>query len=199
MRFVLSRAKLLLIIRILVVWTGCSEDIKPIPKHKYLGSQITANLSEMVCYTDEEYDQSVDGNMTFLEGRKTLLVYLDSTQCTMCSVKMLSVWEDVIDILGREDINFCCIMQRSAEYSLAGLFHELNHTYLSFPVYFDENDVFHNDNKIMCHCFSPYCMLLNENNVIIAVGRPEDKRRDLKRFVSMVKEANTFLIGKEIN
>jgi hypothetical protein len=105
----------------------------------------------------------------YVEGQKPykILLYIDSTGCTSCKLRM-NIWKKLIDEIG---YNADFLFWFNPKKDNGELFTFLKIQRLKYPVYIDKDDKLNKMNKFpknqMFHCF-----LLNKDNKVLLVGNP---------------------------
>lgn len=114
-----------------------------------------------------------ENGLFFRKGHYTFVHYIDQKECSICQMQAFYQWDDVIDAIGREDIDYCFIVYPDKDIKLQGITAVLSESYFSRPVFIDFEGIFWKENKELfekglCHSF-----VLNAEGTIIIEGNPQ--------------------------
>ena len=140
--------------------------------------------------------QGID-SLSFYNKNISLVVYSDSNFCTICGLKKLYQWYDVLSII-RDKYNGIVkvyfIFAPSKE-QVPDLDKAVKTSLIDYPVFFDYNNVFARRNTNIPADITMHTFLLDENGGIILVGSPLDNMRIRKLFFDYLdkkRNDNTF-------
>jgi len=154
----------LFLFSILVALFGChnkiEEELSKLLKHKII----------------IPYDQMPDTYSTaILEINKNakyrLVVFVDSTECSSCSLRSLAEWETYIGEKAHKNLNLHIILQPKAnEYN--EIMDIVAESGVKIPVFVDSCYAFTRINPFIPHNTIMHTFLLNQNDSIVLVGNP---------------------------
>ena len=118
-----------------------------------------------------------------------LVVYYDSTKCSLCEIEKIYLWKDYIDDVKniRNDIDYIFIFTPKEKDSFA-LIEELRKKEPTIPVYIDSEGTFMNINPHIPKDPRFHTLLLDENNNVILVGDPLHNKKLLEMYDRVIKE-----------
>ena len=97
--------------------------------------RINIPYESMACYSNGHIIQTQPKDCK--NGKLLLIKYIGPQSCSFCEMIKLPDFDDVWDLLGRDNVNCCCII--STKDSLPSIIRCLNQNYLSFPCYIDDS------------------------------------------------------------
>lgn len=118
------------------------------------------------------------------------IVYLDSANCSSCSLRSLYIWHNFLDKIEkyREDIGVFFIVHPSVTEDVGSLYLTAKGLHFPVPIYLDTLNCFIKDNPHIPSNPLMHTFLLDENNRVILVGNPMQRPRIEDLFWSMVKK-----------
>lgn len=141
------------------------EVIKEFKKEK-----VVLPYEDMSCWIND----SIQHNRPWEQAKLKLVIYVDSTNCSECTLKTMYMWKDFVEMEQeyKPDFFLVYIFQTKKEIAPRALASEFKITELNHPMYIDSQSVFAKSNphlpqESLYHIF----LLDNENNVIL-VGNP---------------------------
>ena len=113
--------------------------------------------------------------------------YIDQQECSICQMQAFYQWDDVIDAVGRNDVDYCFIVHPDKDTNLSRITAVLKENYFSRPVFIDQEGVFWKKNRALfekglCHSF-----VLNADGDVIIEGNPMHSPAILQRMKNMQK------------
>ena len=156
---------------LLICFAGCNNEQKKVENNlKRMTSQhISLGLNEMQCRRMPISRKSSSYKM---------VVYIDSTECTPCSLNKLRFWNPLINLAKRENIKIDYIFivaPKPSEMDDINL--ELSVTDLQSSIYLDTAYVFRKRNSSIPNENKYHSFLLDKNDNICFVGNPIDNEK----------------------
>jgi len=145
------------------------------------GTQIQLPLEQMLCW---KYDNTFD---SYLKGTpcKKMIVYADSTECSMCFLRHLSTWYDMVKLEKNVNIRFVFIVE-SSKGDADFLYRNMQITQLNHPIYIDSLNAFRHANPSFPIESMFHTLLLDEENKVILVGDPTRNERINNLFCQII-------------
>lgn len=123
-----------------------------------------------------------ENGLFFKSGHYTFVHYIDQEECSICQMQAFYQWDDVIDAIGRKDIDYCFIVYPDESISLPGITAVLSESYFSRPVFIDFEGVFWKRNKELFEKGLSHSFVLNAEGVVIIEGNPQHKSSVLRQM-----------------
>ena len=143
-------------------------------------SPVTIPYSEFVSF--ENTDSGLDSDYRFI-------IYIDSTDCSTCSLKNMYYWENILDSLTKYKSNISVNPIFSPRRTILNRFlNNLQEYNFRFPIYVDTCNAFlranpHIPSNPLLHSF-----LLDENDSVILVGNPIRNKKIEELFFKILEE-----------
>lgn len=129
-----------------------------------------------------------DIGQTTNSSKYTMVVYVDSSQCTPCALNHLQFWNKLIDETrkGHIDISYTFILDtKNQEKEDIGV--ELETNSLKGCIYIDTTSVFITNNPQIPKEREYHSFLIDANNRILLVGNPVNNENVRKLYKSILK------------
>lgn len=169
------------VVLFLVILLFASSCLK---EKKYVGERTAFDPGDYAIVCNPRLSYTGDGAVKDTEF--TLISYFGPRGCSVCALKMMSIWDDIADILGRDNITYRFLFSDNDGTPIELFEKVLAQYYFSFPVYVDTCGSFVHDNPFIAEEDKPVSLLLDRSGVVLDSGRPEVNDDDLKRFVEEV-------------
>lgn len=153
----------------LFILSGCSDERKTKAELEDLyGRAVTINLSEMECRHSAVDTIPVDDN---LKAKFTFVNFVDTTQCSPCTLNKMYQWNKYIEKLRKKGVKFVFIFEPSKAL-LEDVYLSIESSGLKNPIYVDTSYVFSKDNDFIPQDAKYHSFLLDDEGQIIIVGNP---------------------------
>lgn len=142
--------------------------------------------SEMMCWKSDSfgnYSDSIDC------CKLKLVVYADTTNCSLCFLNHMSIWNDFLPLEKKYNgaIRFVFIIEARHNESNS-LYNQLNSTGLNHPIFIDEKLVFRKLNPHIPKETIYHTFVLDKNNNIVLVGNPLNNEEIEKLLYVLIDE-----------
>lgn len=101
-----------------------------------------------------------------------LVIYVGSRGCTACRLKAFYVWDDFINMLDVNNIDFYFIVRPEKKETLRAMAEALDQTYFSHPVYLDADNAFMKANSFLPDKYTVTSFLIDRSGTILFDGDP---------------------------
>lgn len=132
--------------------------------------KVVLPYQNMSCWIND----SIQNNRPWEDAKMKLVIYVDSTRCSECTLKTMYMWEDFVKMEEEYNSEFSLVFIFQIKLNtdpkvLASLFRitELNH-----PMYIDNKNIFSKSNPHVPQESLYHIFLLDENNNVVLVGNP---------------------------
>lgn len=121
---------------------------------------------------------SLEDPIIYERARLKLVVYVDSTECSMCYISKLFFWNEILKLEKKHKKNFSIFfIVEPSQKSRKNILESLKRDKLIHPIYIDTLGIFAHSNpnipkEVMYHTF-----LVDENDSIIFVGNPLNNKK----------------------
>ena len=169
---------------LLTLWNACTKSDK---EHQNVIAEMTGReivFPEVLNY--QIGDKMIDFNPS--EADYKIIVYIDSTGCTTCRMKM-PVWDNIISefkTISDNEVNFLMILNTA---ETPDYIHTINQKDFRHPVCFDPDNLFDKANNLpqkdAYHTF-----LLDASDRIVAIGNPADNPKIKRLYSEIIKNSN---------
>lgn len=112
----------------------------------------------------------------------TVFCYIDSADCTVCSMQWLNLWLHYLNELKKYDTGIALIVNNTDEYVVKNY---LTHLQLDFPVVFDKSSMIKQKNAIVLNHHSIFAV--NENKEVVWLGSPIKNEDTWNLFIKMLQ------------
>ncbi|WP_455663908.1 hypothetical protein [Phocaeicola sp.] len=112
-----------------------------------------------------------------------IIIYIDSSQCTPCSINDIILWEKHNDFLSQNDINISLIFGTKDHDLISDL---MTKYYISYPYIIDENRILIKENPFLSN-ESFRTFVINNEQSIIWLGNPNYSKKTWNLFTNMLK------------
>lgn len=130
---------------------------------------------------------------SFFSSNYKLVVYADSSECSSCFIKHLSVWNDYLRLEDEGNMDLVFIIEVPKE-KLDYYSRELTYSRFNHLVYFDVQKAFRKNNPQIPKEGLYHIFLIDENNQIVMVGNPIANPRIEKMLFETVQASNNMII-----
>lgn len=158
----------MLLVSIMFCFSGCNSEIKKVESHldQMLASPVILKFEQMQCRKVPLAENTKDYRM---------VVFVDSTECTPCSLSKLRFWNPLIKESRMKKISIDYIFIVAPKQSeMEDINLELGITDLQSSIYLDTAYVFRNQNPSIPNERKYHSFLLDKNDRIVFVGSPVD-------------------------
>ena len=177
------RLNLLNMAFVILLFTSCRQDstIAQEVERLYM-TRITfqpnkflkiSNTNNVICDTHKHYPYS-------------LILYVDSTECTPCWLKSNSQWNELFDLEQKGEVEFIFIIQPQ-KLRINQLKREYLYSGLRHGIYLDTCETFINQNKNIPKNNLLHCFLINDKDSVILIGNPT-RHPKLKQMMLAIVE-----------
>lgn len=181
------RLSIIVILLMIFVVSGCrsSEDGVKDKIRRMQSQTVEIPFNKFSCWIND----SLQTICPWENADMKLVVYIDSTQCSKCSLKQMYLWDDFVKLENkykdRFEIFFIMHTNSVNVQSLASLFHltQLNH-----PMYIDCMGAFEKKNPHIPSEQMYHTFLLDEKNNVILVGNPLFNPKVEEMLLTILKE-----------
>lgn len=117
---------------------------------------------------------SIEDSLSFYKKNMSLVVYIDSTQCSECAIKSMHNWFDFLDYTtdryGNDFRTYFIISPRKSQ--INNVYFSLKEAILNYPVFVDTTNCFANKNPNLPDNQLLHTFLLDKSGNIVLVGSP---------------------------
>ena len=165
---------------VIVINISCGNDLN-VKIAKLQSVKVTLPIDKMVSVKNGEI-KKIDHA---LEDKPRFIHYIDSSECTICAMKALYLWDDlIVDKEYYKKISFYFIIEPNN--NLSELISALNSNYFSQTVFFDVDHIFYKENPDLNIKGLNHCYLLDKRNRIVLLGNPITNNAIYKLFSDVV-------------
>lgn len=164
---------------------GVKKSLKEFQSH-----QVKVRLEKMECRMHEQDTICIDSVKPMLR----LVSYVDSSECTPCTLDHMYVWNDLIDEASKYEgkLKYIFIFApKSGSYNLEDVHLAVASSGLKCPVYVDTAYSFKNDNPQLPADSRFHTMLLDSKDSVLMVGSPLDNPKIENLFSRIIKSVIT--------
>lgn len=167
---------------------GCQSSREEIKDkiEKMMAKPVTVPYSKMLLWSkDSTQAKSPNLNYDF-----KLVVYMDSTHCTECTLKRMHLWNDFYKLESKYEGRFkvVFIVQTSKKSNTKALVSAFRRYGVEYPMYIDSTNVFssmnpHIPSEDMYHVF-----LADKKDSVVLVGNPQFNEKIEKRLLDILEK-----------
>ena len=127
-------------------------------------------ISDMICWKGDSIGRYVD---SINRSKLKLIVYADTSDCSLCFLNHLSLWNDFLPLEKKYNgaISFVFIIEARQNES-STLYNQLLTTGLNHPIFIDDKLSFRKSNPHIPKEALYHTFVLDEKNNIVLVGNP---------------------------
>lgn len=139
---------------------------------------------ELLCIDEGKW---ITDRMVRSESQKPYrwIHYDSQTLCSTCLLKQYFLWDELIDYLGSEDVEYLFLLEPGPEFSKEDLIYALSDNYFSQPVFIDTYGGFVKKNDIRLKSGS-FDLLADQSGTVILVGDLRNDNRLVKRVCKII-------------
>ena len=157
-------------------------------KNKDIRAEIVSMKSTKVTI-DKDSMLYINGDSNLIKEQTlqfTLIVYVDSTECTSCSIGKLKMWESYLSKFnGKMPFQFIALLEvKSGEVNQ--IERDIANIMLKVPILIDSNFVFRHQNPKFSNNSMFHTFLLNESDSVVLVGNPLQNEHIDKMFRKII-------------
>ena len=165
---------------------SCEKKMKVVKNENYeqfAGKMIVMPTSRMKAVYNGEMVAELP--IKHFPSRKeyNFIMYIGADNCSICTLQRFYRWDDMMDYVGRTNVEYYFIVQPDGKNDLIDLVQALNQNYFSHPVYFDESGSFEKANAAFT-CTGTIGMLTKADGTILLSGNPMSS----SGFIERVKQ-----------
>lgn len=166
---ILYKMPRLLFVLVALILIGCSEkkkiqaELETLYEHTFCLS-----LAEMECRHSavDTIDSEVNANWKY-----TFAQYVDSAQCSPCTLNKMYQWNEYIERLRKKGVRFVFIFEANRAL-LEDVYLAIESSGLKNPIYVDTAYVFRRGNEFVPEGVQYHSFLLNKEGKVLVVGNP---------------------------
>ena len=117
-----------------------------------------------------------------LSKNYTIICYIDSANCTTCSMQWLQLWVAYMDELKEMNTGITLVVNNSDEEAVRDALDQL---LLHFPVTFDTSSTFKQNNKLLLTQQSVFAV--NKKKEVVWLGLPIESEKTWNQFCKTIK------------
>lgn len=151
-------------IAIIMVLSGCHNKTVEQNVSELCSVPICLPLDSFI-YVSIFQDKETDN----YQSPYTMIVYLDSANCTRCSIKFLHEWNDLLYLEKEKKVNFMFIISTRDTLSLET---DIKKSALRHGIYIDTCNVFIHNNPQIPTCNLYHTFMIDSSNMVNMVGNP---------------------------
>ena len=165
----MNRIRTLLFLIPVIIFVNCSSK-----ENEYAGvlkdmlqSKVEVPLDSMIGFCKD----------SIMKTNYTYVVYADSFECSMCTLKKQLYWDALKDSakLRNNSMNVIFIFEPKKS-DLDRFKFNVKATDLRFPVFIDSSSVFRRRNSMIKDVVATHSFLINSQNEIVLVGNPYENK-----------------------
>lgn len=175
-----SRFLTLLLLSVVLILTclSCTTRKQRIEEEYLIFSSVPIKIPlEMLCVHDGKIETEKTGDAPY-----KFVYYIDSTECSSCSISHLSAFNKIIDLSEQNEKFDLLIIFSSHVKNAKNIAEDINIYEYDFPVYVDNKAEFRNQNKHIPSNKMFHQFLLKEDNTPAFVGSPLANKQMSKLF-----------------
>lgn len=165
------------IIVFVVLACSCSGSSFVYPKQFPVCSKESPQVEAQVFPFEGQFPMDSTARVLFIH-------YDSSTLCSVCLLKQYYLWDDLIDRLGEEGLDYCFILEPGQEISDEVVISALEDACFSRPVYLDREKLFQEELGIKSKSGSED-ILIDSSGQVLLVG---DLRHDARFFEKIERQ-----------
>lgn len=173
--------KILKLTLIFVIIISCKRNESLLQKHlkEFIGTEISLQAN----FIPLNFRDSLTNCRNFLDSKKKIIVYIDSSNCTMCRIKRLLPWEGLVKSFQNKDISLIFIFNTQ---DIKPIKNALELYHFRLPYFIDIDNKFKTLNNLPPdETLSTF--MVNENKVVLA-GDPLNNSKLRKIYINYIKK-----------
>lgn len=127
---------------------------------------------QMTAVLHGEIISDASGEILSRSNKYKLLRYIDEDECSICQIKSLYQWDEIMDLIGRERLDLLLIICPGDSLMVSATLSVLQQYYFSYPVWFDEASRFTEVNIKLCQSHRRKCFLIDPEGNLVYCGDP---------------------------
>lgn len=144
--------------------------------------KVVLPLEEMTfCRNNSHYNEKIDFEYK-------LVVFVDSSRCSSCFIKHLSIWNDYLLLEKQGKVQLLFIVE-TPKTELDYYFNETRFSHINHPVYFDTETMFRRNNPHIPEDKRFHVFLIDKTSKVVLVGNPVTNSRVDEMFRNIINNS----------
>lgn len=129
-------------------------------------------------------------SMKFCQNDKfKLLRFINENECSICQIKSLYQWDEVMDLIGKDRLDLLLIIRPEKSLEVTTILSILQKNYFSYPVWIDTNSCFYEANTKLCQTIRETSILIDPTGNLCYIGNPLLSEAAIKKISLIVSDA----------
>lgn len=165
------------------VGTDQSADVKSTVNTELTGMTIDLPLEKLHAVKDGKVISVEEWKAYYQEKEYSIIIYFGTGGCTVCEMKACHLWDDFIDEIDSDNVNYYFVSRPEDGTPLNVLAAVVNESYFSLPVFVDTENAFMDANNDLPAIDTHTSFLLDKDGRVLFSGDAWENIATIKMLV----------------